>query len=220
MAVKASDQISLIDMTDSYSVVLSNDAITLNATSDTSLGTQTSVTVNVLAFQGADQLDPSVTQAQIVCPTGVTPLVGSISNHVLPITFTFPASLASGGMIQIPVVLNSGEITIVKVVSFSIAFKGTNGQPGQPGVAGEDAIMIDIESSNGLFFKNTSIATTLTAHVYKGGAEITGSGITALGTLKWYINGTEKVAARGSATTSISAGDVQDKADIVVKLEA
>ena len=48
-------------------------------------------------------------------------------------------------------------------------------QKGDTGDNGEDALILVITSSNGLIFKNTDIATVLTAHVYKGGLELTGS---------------------------------------------
>ncbi|MBO7449798.1 MAG: hypothetical protein J6U54_05455 [Clostridiales bacterium] len=214
MAIKASDQITVVDLTDAYSVVLSIDAITLNG-GQTTLGSQKQVVVNVLAFRGADQLDPSVTQSQIVCPTNVSASVGSVSNHVLPITFTFAAALNAAGTIQIPVVVDS-DITITKVVSFSIAFSGT---PGSPGAAGADAITLTITSSNGTIFKNTAIATTLTAHVYKAGAEVTGSSLSALGTIKWYKDGGSTAVGTG-ATLTISAGQVTDKAYYTAQLES
>ena len=213
MAIKASDQLTVVDLTDAYSVVLSTDAITLNGGTST-LGSQTTRIVNVLAFRGSDQLDPSVTNNDIVKPSGVSSSVGSLSNHVLPITFTFAASLATSGQIQIPVVVDS-DITITKIVTFSIAFTGT---PGSPGAAGADAITLSIQSSNGTIFKNTAIATTLTAHVYKAGAEVTGTALSNLGTIKWYKDGGSTAVATG-ATLTISAGQVTDKAIYVAQLE-
>ena len=68
-------------------------------------------------------------------------------------------------------------------------------------------------------FKNASIETTLTAHVYKAGAEVTGSALTALGTIKWYKDGGTTAVATG-ATLNISAGDVSNKATYVAQLEA
>lgn len=75
-----------------------------------------------------------------------------------------------------------------------------------------------ITSSNGFIFKNTSVATTLTAHVYKGGAEVTGSALSALGTIKWYKDGGATAVASGQ-TLTISAGDVSSKASYTAQLE-
>lgn len=97
--------------------------------------------------------------------------------------------------------------------------KGDKGEQGQKGDAGADAITIVISSSGGLIFKNTDIATTLTAHVYRGGAEVTGSALTALGTIKWYKDGSQSAIATGQ-TLTIDAGDVQSRASYVAQLES
>ena len=77
---------------------------------------------------------------------------------------------------------------------------------------------MNITSSNGNVFKNTAIATTLTAHVYKGATELTGSAITALGTIKWYKDGETTSIASGQ-TFTVSAGDVTNKATYTAQLE-
>ena len=68
------------------------------------------------------------------------------------------------------------------------------------------------------FIKNTAIATTLTAHVYKGGVEVTGAALSSLGTIKWYKDGGTASVATGS-TYTISAGDVTNKATFSAQLE-
>ena len=99
--------------------------------------------------------------------------------------------------------------------SYSVSYKGTNGTNG---TNGKDAITMAITSSGGTIFKNTAIATTLTAHVYKGGVEVTGANLTALGTIKWYKDGGTTPVATGSSYT-ISAGDVNNKATFSAQLE-
>ena len=99
--------------------------------------------------------------------------------------------------------------------SYSVSYKGTNGTNG---TNGKDAITMAITSSGGTIFKNTAIATTLTAHVYKGGVEVTGSALSALGTIKWYKDGGTTPVATG-ATYTISAGDVNNKATFSAQLE-
>jgi hypothetical protein len=95
---------------------------------------------------------------------------------------------------------------------------GAKGATGATGAAGADAITLNIISSNGNVFKNSSITTTLTAHVYKAGTELTSTQIAALGTIKWYKDGATTATATG-ATLSISAGDVTNKAVYVAQLE-
>ncbi|MEG1426046.1 MAG: hypothetical protein RSC76_00005, partial [Oscillospiraceae bacterium] len=69
------------------------------------------------------------------------------------------------------------------IISYSISRNGSNGSNGSNG---QDAISMVIMSSNGTIFKNTHIATTLSAHIYKGGVEVSGAALTALGTIQWY----------------------------------
>ena len=106
-------------------------------------------------------------------------------------------------------------------VSYAVTRNGANGvkgDKGETGAAGADALTLVITSSGGLIFKNTAIATTLTAHVYKGAAEVTGSALTALGTIKWYKDGGTTAVATGQ-TLTISAGDVASRASYTAQLE-
>ena len=96
--------------------------------------------------------------------------------------------------------------------------QGPQGDKGATGAAGADALVMVITSSNGTIFKNASINTTLTAHVYKGGVELTSSQIAALGTVKWYKDGSTTAAATG-LTFNISASTVNVKTNIVAQLE-
>lgn len=99
-----------------------------------------------------------------------------------------------------------------KTESYSVSRNGSNGNDGA------DALSMVILSSNGNIFKNTNIATTLSAHVYKGGVEVTGSALTALGTIKWYKDeGTTSVATGSNLT--INPGDVTNYVNYTVKLE-
>lgn len=96
--------------------------------------------------------------------------------------------------------------------------KGATGATGAKGAKGADAITIIITSSAGFIFKNSDIATTLTAHVYQGGAEVTGTALTALGTVKWYKD--SSTTSVGSGTTfTVAAGDVDSKASYTAQLE-
>ena len=95
---------------------------------------------------------------------------------------------------------------------------GATGPTGATGAAGADALTLVITSSNGLIFKNSAISTVFTAHVYKGGIEVTGAALAALGTIKWYKDGSTTAAATGQ-TLTIDAGDVKGKATYVAQLE-
>ena len=91
---------------------------------------------------------------------------------------------------------------------------------GQTGAAGADAITMKITSSNGFIFKNSGVSTTLTAHVYKAGAELTATQIAALGTIKWYKDGSTTALSTTGATLSLDADDVDNKATYTAQLEA
>lgn len=342
MARKASNQVDLLDLTDGYSVILTNDSYTFLGNETSVNGTQTTST-QIMALCGAEQAACKV--GAVECPEGLS----AVSDGKTPsptVTITATSALKKTGSITIPVII--GEITINKVFSFSIAFKGQNGQNGSSvtvrdtsvtyqvsssgtetpsgqwlssvpsvpagqflwtktvvtysdgksttaysvsrsgtngqngssvtvteqkvtyqkgnsgttppsgswsetipttgageylwtktvvtysdgksttsysvsrngtnGTNGQDALTLVIESSAGTIFKNTAIATTLTAHVYKGGVEVAGSALTALGTIKWYKDGGTEPVATGS-TFTITAGDVSNKATYTAVLE-
>lgn len=278
MAIKAVNQIDVIDLTDGYSVVLTNDNYTFLGTTTSVNGTQTTTT-QVMALCGSEQVPCTV--GTITCPTGIS-AVSDGKSPMPTITVTATSALTKSGTITIPIVVD-GDITINKTFSFSIAFKGQTGQNGtsvtvsstsvtyQAGASGTtpptgtwstsvptvqngqylwtktvvnysdgkstesysvsykgtngtngkdglDAITMAITSSGGTIFKNTAIATTLTAHVYKGGVEVTGSALAALGTIKWYKDGGTTSVATG-ATYTIGAGDVTNKATFSAQLE-
>lgn len=342
MAVKASNQITLIDLTDGYSVVLTNEATTFLGTTNSVNGTQTTTTT-IQALRGAEVVNCSV--GQISAPNGLS-IVSDGKTPSPTLTITATSALKTSGSVIIPVQI--GDVTISKTFSYSIAFKGTDGQngtsvtitstsvtyqvsasgtekptgqwltsiptvpegqylwtktvvtysdgksttaysisrqgvngsagtsvtitdtevmyavsssgttapesgwqatipsssPGQyvwtrttvtysddttttsysvsrngaNGSNGADAITMVIESSGGSIFKNTDIATTLTAHVYKGGVEVSGAALTALGTIKWYKDGGSSAVATGT-TLTINPGDVTNNATYTAQLE-
>ena len=87
------------------------------------------------------------------------------------------------------------------------------------GANGKNAFGIDITSSNGFTFKNTAISTTLTAHVYSGGVELTAQDLTAMGLqVNWY-EGNSSTATSSGITKTYSAGSVQDILHVTAKLE-
>ena len=241
MAIKSQDQITIVDLTDGYSVMLSLDAISLSA-GQSSLGATKIVTIYVTALSGSTNLIPSVSQSAISIPSGsgITASIGSVTDYALPITFTFPETLNADGVIGIPVVLHSGgadEVTISKSLAFSLSrtggagpkgdtgatgatgATGQSGATGATGANGADAYMMTISSDNGTVFKNSTGTTTLTAHLFKGGSEITipSNGVIAnVGSVNWYINGT--YSSTGN-TKVVQASAVQSKAVYEVKLE-
>nr|DAJ07497.1 MAG TPA: tail protein [Caudoviricetes sp.] len=336
MAIKATAEQDVLDITDGYSINLSNDNYTFQGTTTSVEGTQ-SLTCKITAMRGSDKMVCSV--GDITAPTGLS-IVSDGKTPEPTLTITATSALTKSGSVIIPV--KTEDVTIEKVFSWSIAFKGNNGtsviisntsityqvgtsgttaptgswsnaipsvpsgqylwtktvvtysdgksttaysvsrnpengadgtsvtvkttvpeyqasnsgttvptgawsttpvagNPGQyvwtritvtysdnktavsysisrNGANGADSITMAIKSSNGVIFKNTAIATTLTARVFKGGIEVTGSALTALGTIKWYKDGGSTAVATGSSLT-INAGDVDNKATYTAQLE-
>lgn len=137
--------------------------------------------------------------------SGTTPPTGTWSPTV--------PNIANGQYLWTKTVVNYSDGKSTE--SYSVSYKGTNGING---TNGKDAITMAITSSGGTIFKNTAIATTLTAHVYKGGVEVTGSALSSLGTIKWYKDGGTTAVATGT-TYTIGAGDISNKATFSAQLE-
>ena len=133
-------------------------------------------------------------------------------------TSTVPAVSASQYLWTRTVITYSDSKTSTAYSVGMMGATGAAGTNGTNGTNGADALTLVVTSSNGLIFKNSSIATTFTAHVYKGGVEVTGTDLTALGTIKWYKDGSTTAAATGQ-TLTIDAGDVTGKATYVAQLE-
>ena len=324
MAVKASDQISVVDLTDGYSVMLTSDSASFAANASAKALAATTFITQVIAMRGTDTIQPSVVANEITCPANISATVSTASPYSAMnpgISITVAAAFTGNtAEVVIPVHLEN-DIVIEK--KFSIAasktgaagtsyythirygtssvgagmtptptastkyigiyvgtsstaptaatsytwskYGGDNGASSYThirysanadgtdfvasptaatlyvGIAvttsstaptaktgytwskyvgddGADAITMSITSSNGTIFKNTSIATTLTAHVYQAGVEVTGNALSALGTIKWYKDGGTTAVGTGQ-TLTISAGSVTNKANYVAQLE-
>ncbi|MCD8383288.1 MAG: hypothetical protein LUC30_10350 [Clostridiales bacterium] len=124
MAVKSSDQISIVDVTDAYSVILTSESHTFLGS--TSAAIAASTTTQVIAMQGASQVACSVTVGNVTAPTGVT--VSSDGDTTAPtLTISVSSSVNESGTVTIPVYIASAGVTIEKVFSYGIAFTGASG---------------------------------------------------------------------------------------------
>ena len=179
----------------------------------------TSVTAYSIALQGATgPTGGTGAPGKGVKSTDVT-YQGSVSGTTAP-TGTWATSVpsvAAGSFLWTRTITTYTDNSTV--TGYSVAKQGEKGNTGETGAAGADAITLAITSSNGFIFKNSAIATTLTAHAYKAGVEVTGAALTALGTIKWYKDGGTTAVGTG-ATLSISSGDVTTKASYTAQLEA
>ncbi len=234
MAIKTADQCTLVDLTDGCSVVLTSEAY--NFVGDTQYALPGQTSTQVIAYRGSESMP--VTVGTPTCPDGVTASVTNNGTAAPTITISVAANKVSGSCeVSIPVTVDDLQYT--KKFSIGVALKGATGaqgpqgetgDPGAQGPQGEtgaqgpqgekgaDAIALAITSSAGTIFKNASISTVLTAHVYKGGVELTAAQIAQEGTIKWYKDGGSTAVATGTSIT-IGAGDVTNKATYIARLE-
>lgn len=135
MAVKSADQITIIDVTDAYSVILTSEAYTfVGGTSG--VGSGASCSTQAVAYCGASQCSTvSVTQANITCPTGISAAVTNNNTSAVTITFTTTSTVSSACEATIPVVVDG--ITINKKFSFAVAKTGAKGDTGATGATGK-----------------------------------------------------------------------------------
>lgn len=125
MAVKSSDQISIVDVTDAYSIILTNDSYTFPGS--TSAAKAGSITTQIIAMCGASQVAASVVVSEITKPTGIT--VSSDGDSTSPtLTITASTSFTTAGVVKIPV--HVGDVTVIKEFSVAIAFTGQTGASG------------------------------------------------------------------------------------------
>jgi hypothetical protein len=127
MAIKSSDQISIVDLTDGYSVILTNDSFTFPGS--ISAAKAGSTTTTVVAMCGANQVAASVDNSHIIAPSGVTTSVDTDPTQPT-VTISVTTAVTQGGTVDIPVSLDNGSIIIHKYFTFQIAFKGSPGAAG------------------------------------------------------------------------------------------
>lgn len=128
MAIKSADQITIIDVTDAYSVMLTSEVYTFVGGSGGVTAGATCST-EAVAFCGSNQCPTvNVTASEIVCPTGVSATVENSGTSKVKITFKTTATISAACEATIPVVVDS--ITVNKKFSFAVAKAGTNGTNG------------------------------------------------------------------------------------------
>ena len=134
--IKASDQITVIDVTDAYSIVLTSETYTfIGGTTGVSAGQFCSTEAAV--YCGQNQCSKvSVNQSSVTCPTGISATVTNNNTSLVKITFKTTAIISSACEATIPIVVDG--ITFYKKFSFAVAKAGATGPKGDQGVAGKD----------------------------------------------------------------------------------
>lgn len=129
MAVKAGNQITLVDITDAYSVMLTSEAYTFVGGTG-GVGANQSCTTEAVAFCGNNQCSVVTVDAKsIVCPTGISAAVSNSGTSKVTIKFTTTATVNAACEATIPISVDG--ITINKKFSFAVARTGNTGATGK-----------------------------------------------------------------------------------------
>ena len=133
MAIKAGNQISIVDVTDAYSVILTSEAYTFVGTAD-GVGSGSSCTTQAVAYCGTNQCSSVTVDADdVTCPTGISATVANSGTNAPTITFTTTATISAACEATIPVVVDG--ITVNKKFSFAVAKAGAQGEKGDTGIS-------------------------------------------------------------------------------------
>lgn len=199
-----------------YTVLLTNESHTFPATAPvdgTAHAIAGTAVCNVVAYKGATQVAATIdTISGLV--TGLTAPISGNGTTSAKFTATATTSLVTrSGVLTVPVTVDGKSFT--KQFSWSLA---PTGETGERGPQGEGGLSMSITSDNGTTLRNNSGSTTLTAHVWQDGAEVTGTALSDLGTIKWYKDGTY-LTGKDGATLTVAAADVASKAVYTCKLE-
>ena len=120
MAIKASSQVSLLDITDAYSVTLTSETFTFVGNT-TGAPSGLSCTTQAVAYCGSTKCS-KVTIGTVSCPTGISATISNNNTESPTITFKTTATITAACEAIIPVTVDG--ITINKKFSFSVAKKG------------------------------------------------------------------------------------------------
>ena len=200
--------------TSPYNIIVGNEDITVPTNPAGATVSASSIAIPFAGYQGTERRAATVTVTGL--PSGIT--VGTNTAATTSADGSLVLNVANGstlgganaGVINLSFV--TGDQTFLRLFTWAKALAGS------PGTDGADAIVMAITSSNGTVFKNTAIATTLTANVFKGGVQVTGTAMTDLGVLRWYKDGNTTSVGTGP-TLVIDAGQVTNKATYVCQLE-
>lgn len=128
MAIKSADQITIVDITDAYSVMLTSEAYTFIGNAS-GVVAGASCETEAVAFCGSNQCTSvAVTAADIVCPTGISAAVTNSGTSKVKITFTTTATISAACEATIPVVVD--DVVMNKKFSFAVAKAGQDGNDG------------------------------------------------------------------------------------------
>lgn len=163
MAIRATGQATIIDVTDAYSIILTSEAYTFPGTTSGASAGQKCAT-QAVAYCGQNQCPVVVVDVKsIICPTGITAAVTDSGTASPTITFTTTAVITSSCEATIPVTVDG--ITINKKFSFAVAKTGAPGAKGDAGrsITGVTNYYLATSAATGVKTDTSGWTTTPTA---------------------------------------------------------
>jgi len=202
-------------------VVCGNEAASIPCTNGGLVASAMTITIPFAAYQGTTRIACTLTKPTV--PSGMT--AGNPTNATTSADGSISITVAANGTLgnaatmsgEFNLVFTAGGQTITKKFSWAKVPKGDTGDDG------EDAITIVIIPSGGTVFKNSTGSKTLTAHVFRGNAELTSAQVTALGAVNWYKGAgstTPITNGTGTLTITVNASDVNESETYEARLEA
>ena len=111
MAVISSDQITLVNVSDAYSVTLSRETYIFIGNGD-GVPAGKKCTTEVTAYRGKDQCSAiTITEKQITCPTGISATVSGNGTSKVTVTFTTTATITPPCEASIPITVEGNSFT-------------------------------------------------------------------------------------------------------------
>ena len=202
-------------------VVCGNESASIPCTTGGLVASAMTITIPFAGYQGTARVACSLTKPTV--PSGMT--AGNPTNATTSADGSISITVAANGTLggastmsgEFSLVFSCGGQNITKKFSWSKVPKGETGQDG------DDAVTIVIIPSGGTVFKNATGSKTLTAHVFKGNAELSNAEITALGSVNWYKGAestTPLTGGTGTLTITVQASDITDSETYEARLEA
>ena len=111
MAVISSDQITLVNVSDAYSVTLSRESYIFIGNAD-EVPAGKKCTTEVTAYRGKDQCSAiTIAEKQIICPKGISATVSGNSTSKVTVTFTTTATITPPCEATIPITVEGNSFT-------------------------------------------------------------------------------------------------------------
>lgn len=138
MAIKSADQITIVDVTDAYSVMLTSDSFVFTGDT-TGIPAGATCKTKAVAICGTNVCSSVIVEAsKITCPAGISASVTNSGSANPEITFVTTALISSSCQATIPISVDG--VTLNKTFTFAVAIKGAQGIQGLQGEKGDQGI--------------------------------------------------------------------------------